>query len=247
VTDLVSYDTVSFNTTNFGMNSHTREYKWLTTQFGIPALTVSGNVIGGIFIPSTVQYRDSIRNVPSIFAPFALFDADTTVVQLSDSIILNNNTISISSYTSNWSISPSTFHWANGTNANSQSPTVQFLDTGYYDVQLIVTNQEGSDTLLLSNYIHVKQALTSLRGNNRQIQAFQLYPNPVQSGERVFFEPILTSNKLQIYSLSGKEVARFQLSSKQKYIQIPQLKSGVYFIQYTAKDVMYRQKLIITK
>lgn len=246
ITDLVSYDTVSFGTTNFGMNSHTREYKWLTTQFGIPAMTVSGNVVAGVFIPSTVQYRDSFRNVPSIFAPFAQFDSDTTTLLLGDSVQLNNNTISITPYTSNWSISPSTFRWANGTNSSTQSPLVQFLDTGYYDVQLIVSNREGSDTLLIPNYIRVNALATSIKKYNHKGELSH-YPNPVKAGSRLFFKSPTGKQELILYSINGKEVANFQLQSGEQSIQIPQLNTGTYFLRYISKGNIVQQKLIIKK
>ncbi len=54
-----------------------------------------------------------------------------------------------------WSITPATYSFANGTNANSANPVVVFNISGDYDVQLIATNPIGSDTLLKSAYISV--------------------------------------------------------------------------------------------
>lgn len=247
ITDVVAYDTVSFGTTNFGISSHIREYKWLTTQFGIPALTVSGNVVAGTFIPSNVRYRDSIRNVPSIFAPLALFSADTTELELGDSTTLNNNTISISPYSSSWSISPQTYRWANGTNANSQSPMVAFTDTGYYSIQLRVMNQEGSDSLLLTNYIKVNPVTTFLKENTLTKRSITLYPNPVQSGEKIFFKKEMNFQAYELYALNGQLISKERLSSNQNSITIPDLKSGIYFVQFINEEATFRQKLIIKK
>ena len=95
--------------TNFGTNSHTREYKWLTTQFEIPALTINGNVIANAFIPTTVEFRDSVRNVPSIFAPVALFNADETNPRIGDTVNIDNFTVSFLNTNYQWSITPNTF------------------------------------------------------------------------------------------------------------------------------------------
>jgi PKD repeat protein len=54
-----------------------------------------------------------------------------------------------------WSISPSTYNFVGGTNANSQNPVVQFNATGSYSVQLIVSNAYGSDTIMKTNFITV--------------------------------------------------------------------------------------------
>ena len=56
----------------------------------IPVLTVSGIVAAGIFVPTTVEYRDSVRNVPSIFAPTALFNANPTTYEVNDTVEFNN-------------------------------------------------------------------------------------------------------------------------------------------------------------
>ncbi len=46
-----------------------------------------------------------------------------------------------------WSITPNTFSFVNGTNANSQNPQVAFSALGNYTVSLIASNVNGSDTI----------------------------------------------------------------------------------------------------
>ena len=45
-----------------------------------------------------------------------------------------------------WTITPSTFSFVNGTNANSQSPDVNFSTTDIYTITLVTTNFAGTDT-----------------------------------------------------------------------------------------------------
>lgn len=61
----------------------------------------------------------------------------------------------------NWTISPSTYQFVNGTSSGSKNPQVIFNNDGIYSVTLIVSNTNGIDTLLKSGYItagnlHVK-------------------------------------------------------------------------------------------
>ena len=64
-----------------------------------------------------------------------------------------------------WQITPSTgVSYHNGTNAASQNPIVSFSSYGTYDVTLIATNTNGSDTLIQSGLITMSQG-TSLPFN----------------------------------------------------------------------------------
>jgi PKD repeat protein len=239
ITDVVAYDTVSFSGNNFGINSHTREYKWLTTQFGIPAMIVSGNVVAGAFIPTNVQYRDSVRNVPSIFAPVALFTADSTVASIGDTVTLNNNSISLSPSTYQWNITPSTHQFTNGTNANTMSPELTFSANGFYDIQLIITNSEGSDTLLRNSYVEIKN-FTSLNELIENDQLFSIYPNPQKIGETLVVtkKHSVKVTSLELLDINGRLVRQIENSFNGNKILIStnELKSGQYLIRIDSQN-----------
>ncbi len=59
-----------------------------------------------------------------------------------------------------WSVSPSTVSFVNGTNAATQNPHIKFNAVGNYTITLIVTNANGSDTIIKSNYISVTAPYT---------------------------------------------------------------------------------------
>ncbi|NNF01390.1 MAG: PKD domain-containing protein, partial [Bacteroidia bacterium] len=59
-----------------------------------------------------------------------------------------------------WTISPGTFTFENGTNANSQNPEISFTAAGDYTIQLAVDNAFGSDTILKSNYISINNGVS---------------------------------------------------------------------------------------
>jgi len=54
-----------------------------------------------------------------------------------------------------WSISPSSFHFINGTSSSSQNPQVQFTQAGSYSVTLIVSNGGTGDTIQKPDFIEV--------------------------------------------------------------------------------------------
>lgn len=54
-----------------------------------------------------------------------------------------------------WSVIPSTVTFINSTSASSQNPEIKFNTVGDYTIKLIVTNANGSDTIIKTNYISV--------------------------------------------------------------------------------------------
>jgi PKD repeat protein len=58
-----------------------------------------------------------------------------------------------------WSITPATYTFANGTNANSQNPEVEFTALGNYSVKLVVSNVFGVDSITKANSISITSGL----------------------------------------------------------------------------------------
>ncbi|MCB0805357.1 MAG: PKD domain-containing protein [Bacteroidales bacterium] len=87
-------------------------------------------------------------------APVADFAASSTTPALGSDVQFTD--LSASGPTAwNWTITPSSFTFINGTNANSQNPEVQFNQLGFYTVTLDVSNPYGSDSETKTNYIEV--------------------------------------------------------------------------------------------
>jgi len=247
VTDIVGSDSLSFGTTNFSINNHQREYKWLSNQLKMPALTVSGNVIGEVFIPTTVEYRDSIRNVPSLLTPLALFLANQNQVELGDTVEFFNFSVSLLPLSFVWTIQPEGGDYINGTSSTSDSITVVFNDTGFYDVQLIARNSSGSDTLLIENYIRVRQAV-GINEVKEKSKKFSIFPNPVKKGSLIFIqqETNIKLECIKIMNLSGKLIKQIPFNQETNRIQFraPEIK-GVYIIQIKTEEGLENKRLII--
>jgi PKD repeat protein len=109
--------------------------------------TFRAQIWSGANITSTGCNTNFISN-PNC-PPQAKFTAINTAICIGGSI----------SYTSNSLNRPTSFNWQffGGTpsTSNSPNPTVVYNSVGVYDVTLIVSNANGTDTLVLFNYISV--------------------------------------------------------------------------------------------
>jgi len=64
----------------------------------------------------------------------------------------------------NWDIQPSSFSFADGTTRNFQNPRIIFNAAGNYTVTLSVTNANGTDKLIKTDFIHVGNLQVKLSG-----------------------------------------------------------------------------------
>lgn len=119
----------------------------------------------------------------------------------------------------NWSFSPSTISFSNGTDATSQNPDVTFNAAGSYAVSLITSNAAGKDSLKLSNFI---TAGTSL--------SLEVYPSGLSDSCLANF----TSVNLQAYgadaylwTLSEESANYFYIEDNTTNPAVIKLKDGV--------------------
>jgi PKD repeat protein len=97
-------------------------------------------------------FTSSAFGVPQL--PIAEFGISPAAACLSDTILLSDSsTGSPSSWL--WTISPSTYNFVNGTNANSQNVALTFSASGSYSFTLIASNANGSDTITKTNVLQV--------------------------------------------------------------------------------------------
>jgi PKD repeat protein len=108
-----------------------------SNSFGANSITRTGYII--------------VTNTP---LPVVDFAASDTVACLGDHILISDSThYSPSSW--EWSFVPNTITFVEGTNNHSQNPVVTFDAPGYYTVDLIATNVNGSTTKIKENYMHI--------------------------------------------------------------------------------------------
>lgn len=89
----------------------------------------------------------AIDDVKTYSLPTADFSITTpNPICVGANVLFNNISTNANTYT--WDISPNTFAFQNGTNANSINPEIYFINAGSYTVSLTATNANGNDTSL---------------------------------------------------------------------------------------------------
>jgi PKD repeat protein len=96
----------------------------------------------------------SISCFSNLDPPVAAFTASSTSPAMNNIITLTDQSVNTPTSWA-WTITPATFTFANGTTASSQSPQIQFSATGLYSVTLTVSNANGTDTEVKTDYINV--------------------------------------------------------------------------------------------
>ncbi len=105
------------------------------------------------------QWSSDLYSPPNA-PPSADFSATSTTPCQGSATTFND--LSTNTPTSwSWSFSPNTVTFVSNTSASSQNPVVQFNAAGSYTVQLIASNQYGSDTVVKTNYITVGTPYTA--------------------------------------------------------------------------------------
>lgn len=95
---------------------------------------------------------------PGNIPPVACFEAESTNGCLGSSFIINDfSAFAPTGWT--WTITPATFNYVGGTNANSQNIEVEFTAAGMYTVELTTINATGNDTENKASYINVENAV----------------------------------------------------------------------------------------
>ncbi|MCX6249751.1 MAG: PKD domain-containing protein [Bacteroidetes bacterium] len=97
-------------------------------------------------------------------APTADFTANTVTPCLYNVVTLSD--LSSGNPTSwQWTITPSTFSFADGTTVTSKNPHVTFNKYGNYTIQLMASNSHGSNTKTKTNFISVNTASADFTAN----------------------------------------------------------------------------------
>jgi len=141
------------STANGGLQS-TNIRNPLATPTGAPGLYsyILTSTNGSCSWTDTVDVR-----VVAAVTPSASFRTDTTIAVSGNTptevSVINSATNFPNTW--NYNITPSTFQFIKGTNANSKAPKFIFNRAGQYTIKQVVTNAAGSDSLVRSNYITV--------------------------------------------------------------------------------------------
>lgn len=105
---------------------------------------------------------------------------------------------------------------------------------GYYCLRI---KQALSDR----NIVNLVENVYSKEGD------FRVYPNPAKIGDKLYFDCDLeTTIGIRLINMEGKEIYKFNLDSNDKSIILPpDLKPGVYVMEYKTLNTTLVQKLIL--
>ncbi|MDB4082992.1 T9SS type A sorting domain-containing protein [Vicingaceae bacterium] len=246
ITDMVSFDSISFSGQDIAISSHVRTYQWIANGERIPVMTVNGLVIAGTFVPNSVEFRDSARIVTPLIPSIAIFTADTTVVDLNETLGFTNLSIGGLGLTHQWSFNPNNVVYKTGS-AVSRNIEVSFTDTGFYDVQLIVSLGSSRDTLLRENYIKVLGPNGIQSVNNELINKVFLSPNPSRLGENMILRVgnDIDLEGYEVLDSQGKLLERAQIiNTKTMYLSAPAAR-GIYFYKVITRQGSIVKKVIV--
>lgn len=133
--------------------------------------------------PLIAQYRQELFSEENIIrtgvkqdiegeAPLASFTADQTKICAGQEVVFDNLSCSGSPDNIEW-----TFEGANPSNSSAKNPSVTYPLPGEYDVKLRMSNANGADTLLKTDYIKVVEPLKApikftFQENNLQAKGY---------------------------------------------------------------------------
>ena len=223
---------------NFGQTITRIEYKWLSTTEKIPMLTITGNVIAGTFTATSVQYRNEWSSVTPITVDF---ESDKVSPKQGAVVSFTNKSDGVDlSYT--WSLSPSTgFIFVNGTSANHENPKIVFQDTGWYDVTLTATGNNGSKAETKSRYIHVldKNSSVDLLSEN----SILVFPNPTSDVIHVNLSNS-DETRLKLTSADGQEVYKITFIDDTT-IPVMNVSPGLYLLHLQNETGVITRRVIV--
>ena len=139
--------------------------------------TIMKAALGASFLRGTLVTSSNLAatgvslNPTPVCAPVANFSSSTVLVCEGESVDFSEKAYNGTPTTWNWS-------FQGGTPATSsvQNPTVQYLNSGTYDVQLTVSNSSGSSSVQIQKKIYVRPATAPYA--NSIYEGFEIRPIP---------------------------------------------------------------------
>ncbi|MGQ0827848.1 MAG: S8 family serine peptidase [Bacteroidota bacterium] len=150
----------------------------------------------------------------------------------------NSNILGDSVKFTSTSTAATSWSWDFGDGGTStlEHPGHKYTANGSYNVQLIVSNQCGIDTIIKVITI------TSVGLNNSTTTASKIYPNPASS--KLLIELASgTSNykgEIRVMDVTGRIVRSSQVDGNQFIIDISALDNGIYFIVMKSTNEVFR-------
>ena len=253
VTNEVDSVTITLLGFTIGIPRTTTTYKWLANGVIIPALEVTGNSVFGTFVPTSEKFRDGVRFIPPQFNLRINFTASLTTCTTADTVTITPRVRpgNITGTTYLYTISPSTFNFASGTDSTTTIPKVNFTAPGLYTVSMYVTAPAGGSVPATADTTKVNYILVGLPNGIEQISAanvIQVYPNP--ANDHIACQLDGDENKqatIELLDMTGS-ILYTAMTRQKGTINIPttNIPTGEYLIRATSNGgTSYVQKVTV--
>jgi photosystem II stability/assembly factor-like uncharacterized protein len=140
--------------------------------------------------------------------------------------------------------SPTSYAWTFTGGSPSSSalqtpPAITYNTSGPHDVKLIVTNLNGSNTLIKTGYIHVG----GVGINELNAYAVSVFPNPVK--DVMTIQANSSIKEIQLYNAAGQLVISQTVNAKSITVNTSGLITGIYNLKATLDNSTINKKVVI--
>ena len=190
-----------------------------------------------ILVSSHVIRKITINNL----APFANFKASKTNVQINESITLEDISSGQEPTSRTWAINPNTYEITDG-DISSKVMSIQFTETGFYEVSLEITNDFGTNTKKIKDYIAVSTTGSVTHYNYSDL--ISVYPNPSKDRISVKIDPSIAQGKpeIKLFNSNGKMIRKI---NDHHSIDVSNLRQGVYIMTFECNSIHTAKKIVI--
>jgi PKD repeat protein len=163
--------------------------------------------------------------------PSAAFNSSATTINENESVDFSDNSTPCPN-SWEWVVTPATgWVFSNGTDGNSQNPTITFNTPGTYEVTLTASNSNGASTNVSTETIIVNSTVGIMGNSSAEIA---IYPNPV---DNVLFISSINQNikGIRVVSILGSEIET-EFNRNNRSISVTHLEPGIYFLNIITDD-----------
>ncbi|MCD4744818.1 MAG: PKD domain-containing protein, partial [Bacteroidales bacterium] len=143
---------------------------------------------------------------------------------------------------------PTSWEWIleGGTPGSSteQNPTIVYNTPGIYSVTLTATNQYGSDTKTIDDYITVNELVGIEENVNKN--TIKIFPNPAVS-DIINIQSGINIKNIIIMDVIGKIIFNEDFNSSLVQIKLNNYQPGIYLIKIKISNRIINRKIFISK
>ena len=127
--------------------------------------------------------------------------------------------------------------------SEEQNPSYTYNDPGIYDVKLIVTDGELSDSIIKEGFIEVLDTIKVGLSTFKKLNQVSVFPNPFKR-EINLLGKNLENSELEIYSLHGRLLFHGKIFANQYSVDLSEFDCGIYLLKIINRSEIFSIKII---